>query len=91
MKNIMVICLALFMFGCTYEGSSLQGYIDDPRTIVKDPHFAGYKEKRDHLESQYLNKEITYADYVAAVDELDQTYNKEVQERNSKTVRSDDN
>ena len=50
-------------------------------SIIKDPHFADYQKKLDKLESQYLNKEISYADYVAKKEELDNVYTKEVQER----------
>ena len=51
--------------------------------MIRDPHFSDYQEKRDALESKYLNKEITYADYVQQRDELDTTYTKEVQTRES--------
>lgn len=82
LKNGIFLFSIFILFGCTYEGNNLKNYFSDPRTLIKDPHFADYKEKRDALESQYLSKEIEYADYVAKMNKLDETYAKEVKERN---------
>lgn len=83
-KNVTILIFIFFTFGCTYEGRTLVDFLEDPRAIIKDPHFEEYKTKRDDLESQYLRKEITYAQYVEQMDELDERYAKEVQERNEK-------
>ena len=48
---------------------------------MQDAHFADYQEKLDALESDYLKKKITYADYLQKKKEIDEKYNKEVQER----------
>jgi hypothetical protein len=59
-------------------------YLENPRTIMRDPHFAEYKDQRDQLEREYLRKEITYDEYILQRDELDNIYSKEVQERQEK-------
>lgn len=84
MKKMILLFLGLFILGCAYEGTSLKTYFENPRSLIKDPHFGEYKQKRDALESQYLKKEITYSEYVQKMDELDQAYAKEVQQRNQK-------
>lgn len=81
MKNLIWTFSLVLLVGCTYQGEDLGNYIDDPKAIIKDPHYSGYQDKRDALESRYLKKEITYADYLEQVKELDDTYTKEVNER----------
>lgn len=81
-KKVFLLCCLLTLFGCTYG----QNYLESPETFLEDPHFANYKEKRDALELQYLHKEITYAEYVKERDQLDATYDKEVQQRNEKIM-----
>lgn len=83
-KKGLLVVLAILLVGCTYEGQKLSAYFESPRSLIKDPHFTNYKEKRDALESQYLQREISYADYVKGMDELDESYAKEVQERDAK-------
>ena len=64
-----------FLTGCAI-------YEEEPiKSIVADPHFSKYQEEMDTLESSYLGKEISYADYLAKKKELDEKYNKEVKER----------
>ncbi len=79
------LCLLVFFFfvvsGCTYETNEFQAFIENSKTLLQDPHFARYKEKRADLERQYLQKRLTYADYIAQRDKLDLLYAKEVQER----------
>ncbi|MBF0479515.1 MAG: hypothetical protein HQL26_08530 [Candidatus Omnitrophica bacterium] len=84
MKRWLILLLGLAVLGCSYQGKKLSDYIDDPKSIIKDPHFQQYKEERDVLESQYLKKEITYADYTQKMSDLDAKYTKEVSERDSK-------
>ena len=83
----MLLFLASAIVGCTYAGErELRDYINEPSTIVQDPHFGNYKEKLDALEKQYLEKEITYAQYLEQKTVLDDQYNKEVSERNQKIM-----
>jgi hypothetical protein len=84
MKKWMLLVLACAVVGCSYQGKTFGEYLNDPQSLIKDPHFTAYKDKREQLESDYLNKKITYADYVAAVKELDNNYAREVQQRNEK-------
>ena len=75
----------LVLFGCTYG----QDYLDNPVSFIRDPHFSEYKDNRDDLESSYLRKEITYAEYIEQKDKLDLTYTKEIQERDSVIMSSE--
>ncbi len=86
-KKILLFLCALVLVGCTYG----QSYIDDPKSFIKDPHFGVYKKDRDALEVRYLHKEITYSEYIKAKDVLDETYEKEIQERNDKVISPERN
>ena len=79
-KRFLLFLCTFALFGCTYG----QDYLDNPGSLIRDPHFTQYKEQRDDLELQYLRKEITYAEYVKEKDDLDSIYDKEVQQRNDK-------
>ena len=81
-KKVLLFLCVVGLCGCTYG----QNYLDDPGSFIRDPHFAAYQKKREDLELQYLRKEITYAEYVKEKDTLDQTYEKEIQERNKKII-----
>lgn len=83
-KSIVLLCL-LGIFGCSYG----QNYLENPETFIRDPHFTSYKKNRDDLESSYLRKEITYAEYIEQRDQLDEKYSQEVQERNSKVISAE--
>ncbi len=87
-KKLLLLFVAIALIGCAYEGQELKTYIKNPRWFIKDPHFANYKDKRNALESSYLNKELTYAEYVEEMNGLDETYAKEVQERDAKIAES---
>lgn len=83
-KSLLLVC-ALVLFGCTYG----QDYLEKPSSFIRDPHFSAYKNNRDELESSYLRKEITYAEYIEQKNKIDEQYSKEVQERNSKVIFSE--
>ena len=78
-KKFLVIICALMLFGCSYGNE----YLENPESFIRDPHFTEYKNNRDELESSYLRKEITYAEYIQQRDKLDDKYTEEVQKRNS--------
>jgi hypothetical protein len=77
-KSLVMICM-LMLFGCSYGND----YLENPETFIRDPHFTAYKNDRDELESVYLRKEITYAEYIQQKDKMDDKYNGEVQKRTS--------
>lgn len=83
-KKLCLCLCVLSLVGCAYEGRKLSDYLENPRSFIRDPHFADYKAKRDAVELQFLNKEITYAQYIEQMDELDNQYTKEINERNEK-------
>lgn len=83
-KLLFLVCM-FALAGCSYG----QNYLKNPETFIRDPHFADYKEKRDDVEREYLHKEITYAEYLEQKGELDETYDKEVQERADKIMSKD--
>ncbi len=88
MKNVILFILLLVLAGCTNEGQGFRTYLEEPQWFIKDPHYANYRDKRDELESQYLQKNISYAEYVEKRDKIEETYNSEVQDRNKKVSPS---
>ena len=88
MKKTIALLLVLLCAGCTYEGKTFEDYMDDPGSILKDPHYGSYQEKRDALESQYLHKKITYPEYQEKLKALDDKYSQEVEER-TRIIESD--
>lgn len=86
MKKILFAVFITILAGCSAGQEKLKTYLDEPQAILKDPHYADYKEKADTLESSYLKKEITYAEYLEKKKELDENYDKEVQERTDKII-----
>ena len=72
--------IAFLSLGCA---DKLTSYLDDPGTIIQDPHYAEYEKQLQQLEHQYLQKEIDYAQYVEKKSQLDDVYTKEVKERNA--------
>jgi Tfp pilus assembly protein PilP len=89
MKKSIMLLLTLVLVGCTYGTEKLQTYLDEPKYLIQDRHFDKYKTKRDALESEYLQKKITYAEYIERKKMLDENYAKEVQERDAKMASPD--
>jgi len=81
--------ILLLFFVVAIAGGISCTYLENPETLIRDPHFAEYKQSRDDLEREYLQKKITYAEYLEQRRQLDEIYTKEVQERNSKIVPQD--
>lgn len=79
MKKNVAFCFILVMFlGCSYN---IEKVITDPVSILRDPHYAQYQKALDELESEYLQKNITYAEYLEKKNQLEEDYTREVQER----------
>ena len=81
MNYFIIIFSLLLSAGCTYTGQNPQTYIDEPETILQDPHYGSYQQQSDDLERQYLEKKITYADYLEQKKALDDQYSKDVKKR----------
>lgn len=75
------IALFIALVGCSSGKEKLETYLDNPATLIEDPHYASYEEKASALEHQYLAKEITFADYQERKKELEKKYTAEVQRR----------
>ena len=73
MNKILLGIVFLCVAGCSY--------LDDPKTILKDPHYAAYHEKLETLESSYLNNEMAYAEYLQKKKDIEDMYGKEVRDR----------
>ena len=80
MKKVIFLFCAVVLAGCS------SNYLENPQYFVQDPHFESYQTKKDAIEKQYLDKKITYADYLEQVKALDETYSKEVKERESVVI-----
>ena len=78
MKNIFIVLALLFLAGCAER---LESLMDDPGTILQDPGFANYQQKLDDLEKLYLDKKITYAEYLERKKKIDDDYAQETQEQ----------
>ena len=82
MKKFMgIIALLIFTIGCQYSGPGLKGYLDDPSTILEDPLSVQHQDQLDDLESSYLKKEITYAEYVEQKQLLEDDFVRDVRKR----------
>jgi hypothetical protein len=74
MQRLALLIIVFFVVGCSYGADRIS-------SLVKDPDFAAYQEKMDNVESRYLHKEITYAQYLEQKKHLDDQYSKGVQHR----------
>ena len=81
MKRIVLAYLVLLTAGCSSGVEHLKTFIQDP---LRDPHYAEYQQKTADLESIYLGRKITYAEYIERKKGLDDQYEKEIKERNEK-------
>jgi len=55
--------------------------VEDPGTLLQDPGFANYQQKLDDLEKQYLQKKITYAEYLEQKKKIEEDYEREVKKQ----------
>lgn len=77
MKRMFILVLICLLCGCSYESGRL-------KTWVSDPHFAQYQKNLDNLEQSYLQGKLTYPEYLKQKQEIEDTYAKEVKEREGK-------
>lgn len=72
--NRFVICAGLlFIVGC-----SSQGTIKD---IIRDQQFSGYKVELEQLEKDYLQKKISYAEYLDKKKHVEEQYQRKIDTR----------
>ncbi|OGX28084.1 MAG: hypothetical protein A2787_04890 [Omnitrophica WOR_2 bacterium RIFCSPHIGHO2_01_FULL_48_9] len=76
MKKYLLILMACFFASCSY--------LNNPETLLQDPHYAAYKDKSDALGHEYLQGKIAYPEYLERKKQLDDNYSQEVQDRNAK-------
>lgn len=73
MKHFIMWVGILIAAGCTTES---------PMThIIRDKEFSQYQSTLDQLESEYLRKEISYADYLEKKKYVENSYQKQVDTR----------
>jgi hypothetical protein len=78
MKNIFIILALLFLTGCAEKFQSL---VDDPGTILQDPDFTNYQQRLDSVEKEYLDKKITYAEYLERKNKIEEDYARQTKEQ----------
>ncbi len=77
MKRWVIVFGLVAMAGC----SQLEGYVENPPSMLRDPHFAQYQEKQENLEKAFLHKEMSYSDYLQKKKQLEDQYTKEIEQR----------
>lgn len=83
MKRLFLLLFVVGFMGCAAGAEKLQTYIEEPKYLIRDPHFAEYEHKSEELEREYLHKKISYAEYIEQKNKLDEDYAREVQERDA--------
>lgn len=73
MKCFILASAIMFAAGCAT--------VDPMDDIIRDKQFHEYKSDLDQLESQYLQKQITYAEYLDKKKIVEETYQKEIDDR----------
>jgi phage shock protein A len=81
MKRFFAVIFILVVGGCSYGSEKIKGYMEDPKTILEDPLSVGHQQAMDDLESTYLQKKITYAEYLQKKKQLEDDYQKQAQGR----------
>ena len=77
MKKI-IIFLAVLLVGCSY---SKETYLSEPKTILADPLTVQYKKDLADLESAYLQKRVSYVDYLQKKEQIEDNYTAQVEKR----------
>ena len=81
MKNILAFVVVLLLSSSGCSSQKIMSYMEEPETLLKDPHYEGYKQDLNNLEKDYLDKKIEYAKYLEKRKEIEEKYSKEVQTR----------
>jgi hypothetical protein len=78
-KFILFLCLTAIA-GCALGQHRVADVLDNPG-VFQDSLYTDYQQQADKIETRYLNKEISYADYVTKKQELEERYKKEADKR----------
>ncbi len=73
MKRLMVSCVVLFIVGCAAPGPI--------KNIIRDEQFSGYKMQLEQLEKDYLQKKISYVQYLEDKKRIEEDYQKQIDGR----------
>lgn len=82
MKKTVVLLLAAVCLSFTGCSGNLE-------TLVQDPAFRNYEKEMDAAEKAYLNKEISYAEYLERRREIEEEYARDVQPEREAVSASD--
>ena len=82
---LLITALLICVVGCQYSGPGLKGYLDDPSTILEDPLSVQHQDQLDDLESSYLKKEISYAEYIEQKQRLENDFVRDVRKREGRS------
>ena len=80
MKRLGFLFIIAILVGCSY---TLEDYVDSPKTILEDPLSVKREEDLANLERKYLNKAITYDEYLKRKRQIEDKFAKDVQGRES--------
>jgi len=77
MKKMAAVLVCLVLAGCSYGKQHVESVLDNPPEILTDPQYTEYQQQAGEAESQYLKGEISYADYVARKQALEDRYTRQ--------------
>ncbi|HSV43891.1 MAG TPA: hypothetical protein VLJ10_04985 [Candidatus Bathyarchaeia archaeon] len=77
MKKRLAVFVCLLLVGCAYGKQHVESVLDNPPKILTDPQYTEYEKQVNEAESRYLNGEISYADYVAKKQSLEDRYTRQ--------------
>ena len=72
-----MICLVALFCGCSYSTEKI-------KTLMADPDYTRHQEELGNLEKSYLDKKMTYSEYLEKKKQLEDHYTKEMQAREEK-------
>ena len=82
MKRLLLMMCMIALAGCSsYGADQVRVFINDPPGLLKDQEYAQYRKDLNEAERQYLNKEITYAQYLEEKKDIENGYSQQIQER----------
>jgi len=77
MKKVAVVLGCVLLVGCAYGKQHVESVLDNPPEILTDPQYVQYQQQVGEAESQYLKGQISYADYTAKKQALEDRYTRQ--------------